>query len=134
MPSNVRRATKLLWTSAALVVVFLVVVAVGLVALPGHSILTAADLVTNLLTFGVLALLAIKLSKRRNWARWVLAAIAGFGAVAMIFSMVVVPDIWRSASLPTYGFAVLQTVLQLWALALVFTSQAGPWFARGAAA
>jgi asparagine N-glycosylation enzyme membrane subunit Stt3 len=130
---KVKRAANLLWASAALVVVFIVAVLVGLITMPGNSSLTGLDIVINIVTFGVLALLANRISNRSNWARWVLAVIAGLGAVGMVFSIVVAPEMWRSASLSHYGIALLQTILQMSALVLVFTSSSRAWFARNAA-
>jgi hypothetical protein len=133
VPVNIKRAANLLWASAALVVVFIVAVLVGLITMPGNSSLTGLDIVINIVTFGVLALLANRISNRSNWARWVLAVIDGLGAVGMVFSIVVAPEMWRSASLSHYGIALLQTILQMSALVLVFTSSSRAWFARNAA-
>jgi hypothetical protein len=89
----------------------------------------AADTATYLLTFGLLALIAVKVLSRRNWARWVLAVVVGMGVVAAILSILVVPALWGSASLALYGFGLFQTALQLYALRLVFTREANTWFA-----
>src|SRR5438128_12072183 len=97
IPKNVWRAVKLLWTSAGLVGVFTITMWLGLVTLPGSRSM-AGDTVTYLFTLGLLALIAVKLLKRRNWARWVLAVVSGLGVVSAIFSVLVVPDLWRSAS------------------------------------
>jgi peptidoglycan/LPS O-acetylase OafA/YrhL len=133
-PIAVRRAVSLLWASTALVVVAIAAMWTGLLTRPGDPQSTVVDTATNLLTFGLLALIAWKISQGRNWARWVLAIVVFLGVLSAVFSLLVVPELWLSMSFLFIGLGLLQTVLQVLALVLAFSSEARPWFRRQDAA
>jgi hypothetical protein len=129
-PKSVKRAVNLLWVSAALGAVALVAVALDLFSLPGESISQDADTLTYLFTCSFLALAAIKLTKRRNWARWLLAVVVSLGLVSGALSMLLLPAVSRSASTAFFGFDLVQSALQLVALVLVFVPDSAKWFSH----
>ncbi len=96
--------------------------------------MTAADVITSFLPLGLIALIAWKVSQRRNWARWVLAVVVGLGVLSAVFSVVVAPQLWQSMSALFQAIALLQTLFQLAALVLLFTGEAKLWFGRQGAA
>ncbi len=121
-PVSIRRAAVLLWASAALV---LVSILAGLLDRDGAS--TPADAVADLVSLGLLALVAWKLPQGRDWARWVLAIVVALGVSSVVISILVFPDLWQAMSGALRAYTIIQTALQVTALGLAFTPGAKTW-------
>ena len=124
-PHRVRQGIALLWASAAIVGVLTLATGVGLLPNVGP---TAETTITNLITIAMLAVVALKLAKRRNWARWFFVVVYGLGSGLFLLSLLVAPEVWLSFPLWTRFSAPLQFVLQTLALIFMFSSSANQWF------
>jgi hypothetical protein len=133
-PTQVRRAIALLWTSAGLCALQLVAMSTGLLKLPEGTTLGADDIAGNLVNIALLGIIAWKILQRRQWARWVLFALVSFGVLSAIFSILAIPEIWQSASMPFYVLMFIHTLLQLVATGLLFTPEGKSWFGGNDAA
>ena len=122
-PDTIRRAAALLWASAALV---LVSILAGLLDPDGAANLP--DAVADLVSLGLLALVAWKLPQGRDWARWVLAIVVALGVLSVVTSILVFPDVWQAMSGVLRAYTIIQTALQVTALGLAFTPGAKAWF------
>jgi hypothetical protein len=132
-PVPVKRAVAFLRTSAFLAIAFVITVWVGLVKPPGAETSPAMVAATNFVTAALLLFVASKISKGRNWARWVLVIVVGLGVLSAAFSICVAPELWRDTPLPLHAFSLLHAALQISASILVFTSSAKQWFKGNAA-
>jgi len=85
--------------------------------------------VIAIVTLLVMLLLVWLIARRRmNWARWIFAALFVLGAP---FALMGYPEMF-SANPAAGALSVAQLVMQIAALALVFSPSARPWFARTA--
>lgn len=123
-PQSIRRAVTCLWISAGLVALLTVVSWTGALGIPagvGHTL-------TNLLTFLLLALVAIKINAGRNWARWLFAVVYVLGSLMFLVSLLLAPQVFRSFPAVLQGSTFLQFALQTVALVLLFIDTSGQWF------
>ena len=127
-PTSVKFAVKALWISAALLVPFIVALAIGL-PLPGGTS-TFVDVAGNLMVLGYLIFFAKKISAARNWARWTYAILTGLGAAFMLYSYVAAADTWSMLPFVLRAYNWLQSLLQLASAALLFVPTANAWFSK----
>ncbi len=127
IPISIQRAVWLLLSSTALTLVVSVSMWFRIVdGGPQESEESMAGVIV-LVTIVTLCFLTYKISTRRNWARSVLAAIVGLGSLGMVLSFIAAPGTWSVANVLDWS-ALVQTLLQLTAVALVFSSEANQWF------
>ena len=119
-----KRAVACLWISAFLVLVLCAASSLGVGDLPSGPL----ALITNLVTFALLAWVAIKLGAGRNWARWVFAILYVFGSLAFAVSVVFLPEAFLALSMAAKTSSVVQFFLQTVALVLMFTHTSRNWF------
>ena len=122
-PTAVKRAVQCLWISVALTLVQGMPQLAS--AAPGAVVTIALTLV---LTIGLLSLIAAKVGAGRSWARWVFLAIFLFGAVTLIATVLLTPQVFRTMPVLLQISEALQFVLQAGALILMFTPAAREWF------
>ena len=124
-PQTIRRAALCLWFSAALALLVTIAQVLGLVPLVGASRGTTATI--GVLTAGLLVLIAVTVSARRGWGRWVFAVVyvlGNFGTVILVLAM---SDVFRALPMVFQANMVVQFVLQTAALILMFTGASGRW-------
>jgi hypothetical protein len=126
-PPSVRYAVKALYASAALLVPFILALAIG-IPLPGGAS-TFFDVATNLFTLAFLMFFAAKISKARNWARWTYGIVTALGSAAFYYSWIAFPDLWFTAPLLLRAFSWVQDVLQVSAAVMLFVPTSNAWFA-----
>ena len=122
-PPSIGRAAKCLWISAALVILVTILAVAGISA-PVDAV---AAFATNLITTGLLVLIAVKLNAGRNWARWLFLILfllgSGMFAVGLVFS----PQAFLSLPTLIQLEAVVQFALQITALVFMFLPASGRW-------
>lgn len=123
-PQSIQRAVTCLWISAGLVALLTVVSWTGALGIPSG----VGPTLTNLLTFLLLALVAIKVSAGRNWARWLFAIVYVLGSLMFVVSLLLAPQVFRSFPAVLQGSTVVQFALQTLALVLLFIGTSGQWF------
>jgi len=131
MPQRVRIAVYLIWASLAVGLLVNVAMWTDVVArMPGPRAPLLMEVVNGLIGFGIVAFLAWKVRRGRNWARWlytVLTAMGVLGALVMVgFAASVLkgfpPIVWISGA--------VNTAIQVVAVFLLFTGEAPEWFRR----
>jgi hypothetical protein len=123
-PPTVQRAVVCLWMSACLTLLLALASWLGVREIPSG----AGAAVTNILTFALLALLAIKVGNGQRWALWLFAFVYVFGALIFVASLVFMPNVFRSAPMLAKVSAIARFALQTAALVLLFTSTSRQWF------
>ena len=126
-PNSVQHAALCLWLSAGLGLLMTTAQVSGLVKTVGAAGpgLTAA---IGLVTAGLLALIAAKISAGRGWARWLFAAIYVIGSLGSVVLIFVALEVFRALPTILQANTIAQFVLQTAALVLVFTSTSRRWF------
>ena len=122
-PRNVELAVRLLYASAALVVVLTIFARIGWLNLPVNN-----AVIINFATFALLAFTANRIGNRRNWARWLFAVIYAVGTLLGAVLMLTSPEVWQSVPATGIVTSLIQTALQTAAMFLVFTASANRWF------
>jgi hypothetical protein len=90
--------------------------------------------IIGVLTAGLLVLIAVTVSARRGWGRWVFAVIYVLGNLGAVMLVLVMPEVFRAMPMVLQANMVVQFVLHTAALVLMFTGASGRWFrARHAA-
>ena len=123
-PQSIQRAVACLWVSASLVALLTVASWSGVLEIPSG----VGPTLTNLLTFLLIALTAIKVSAGRNWARWLFAVVYVLGSLMFLVSLLLAPQVFRSLPTVLQGSTVVQFVLQTAALVLLFIGTSSQWF------
>jgi len=123
-PASVQRAVICLWISAGLALILTLVQVTGLIETADVGLTAVIGLVTT----GLLALIAAKISTGRGWARWLFAVIYIIGSLASAVLAVVAPELFRALPALLQGSTVVQFLLQTTALVLIFTSTSRQWF------
>jgi peptidoglycan/LPS O-acetylase OafA/YrhL len=123
-PKSMQRATICLWLSASLVALLTVASWLGVQGIPSG----AQSTTTNVITFALLALIANKVSARRNWARWVFAVIYVLGSAMFLFAALLAPQVFLSMPVVLQSSAIVQFALQTVALILLFVNSSRQWF------
>lgn len=129
-PKPIQQAVICLWVSAGLVALLTVVSWTGALGIPSG----VEPMVTNLISFLLLALVAMKVSAGRNWARWLFAVIYTLGSLMLLVSLLLAPQVFSSFPMVLLGSTIAQFALQTVALVLLFIGTSSQWFkSRGAA-
>ena len=130
VPMRVRLAVVAIIMAAVMTFAFKAGAALGVVRFAGTTPGAPEDILPAALVLLLIGVLAWKIFMGRDWARWIFMATVGFGmvALAMIFYWptefgVSVPPFARVAN-------VIQFALNVTALVLLFTGDAGRWFQR----
>ena len=123
-PTSVQRAAICLWVSAGLALILTVVQVIGLV----ETAEVGMTAIIGVVTAGVLALIAAKVSAGRNWARWLFAVIYVIGSFTSAVLALVAPELFRALPTILQGSTILQFLLQTAALVLIFTNASRQWF------
>ena len=120
-PAVVKYAVRLLFLSAALIV--------PVAIFTSDSFGTFA---ASMVSAGVLVFFASRISKGRNWARWLFALLTGLGTAMFLFFLATYIPIGAPA-VPRWltAFNSLQSVLQLAAVVLTCLPASSEWFAAG---
>jgi hypothetical protein len=121
-------AVRAIRISAALLVLFVIALAIG-VRLPGRAS-NFGDVAGNLVTLGFLVFFARKISTARNWARWTYAILTGLGTALSVYSFVGFPDIWLALPLAVRVHSWVQSLLQVGAAVMLFVPTSNAWFGR----
>ena len=123
-PNAIKYSVGLLWLSAALTL--LLTIAMLFKVLP-FTVLPI-DTVPNFITAFILGLCAYKISKGRNWAKWLLLILFVLGALIFPFIYFFAPD--QITGMPgivqVSGF--VQCILQTIAIVLLFVKSSRGWF------
>ena len=123
-PASVRRAVLCIWISIALVVLLSVGSVLGVADIPSN----VATLVTSVLTACLLALVAVKVSAGKGWARWLYAALFVFGSAGFVALALLVPEVFNVLPMALKASGFVQFALQGAAFALMFTQASRQWF------
>lgn len=123
-PPPVERAVICLWTSVGLTLVVTGLQVFGIVPAPGAVVAA----MTGVITAGLLALVALKIARRRGWARWLFLVLYMLGSFAFIVSLLIAPGVFVSMPTLAKGSAILQFGLQTLALAFMFGPVSRQWF------
>lgn len=91
-------------------------------------ILTSADVVVVVITAGLLALVASKVSAGRGWARWLFLAVWILGSLSGMAVVVLAPQAFLAWPGTVQAIAIVQFVLQTGALVMLFTHASREWF------
>ena len=125
-PQAIKRAALCLWFSAALALLVTTAQVLGLVPLVGASPGMTATI--GVLTAGLLVLIAVTVSARRGWGRWMFAVIYVLGNLVVVMLVLIMPEAFRALPMVLQANMVVQFVLQTAALVLMFTGTSGRWF------
>jgi hypothetical protein len=125
-PLAIRRTALCLWFSAALALLVTVAQVLGLVPLAGATPGMTATI--GVLGAGLLALIAVAVSARRGWGRWVFAVIYVLGNLIGVVLVLIMPEVFRAMPLVLQANMVVQFVLQTAALILMFSGTSAQWF------
>jgi hypothetical protein len=88
----------------------------------------------GLVTAGLLGLIAVSISARRGWGRWLFAVIYVLGTLGFVMLVAITPETFRAFPMVLQANMVVQFALQTAALVLMFSSTSRQWFrARHAA-
>ena len=125
-PQTIVRAALCLWFSVALTLLVTAAQVLGLAPLVGS---TAGMTVTiGLVTAGFLALIAVSISSRRGWGRWLFAVIYVLGTLGLAMLVAMTPETFRTFPMVLQANMVVQFALQTAALVLMFSSTSRQWF------
>jgi hypothetical protein len=86
------------------------------------------DVVTTFVTAALIALIAAKVGAGRNWARWLFVVIYILGSVMFTVVLIVMPQEFLSLPGLLQVSALVQFILQTYALVLMFTRASRQWF------
>ena len=84
--------------------------------------------ITNTITIALLALIAMKISSGRNWARWLFGFVYVLGTISFFITLILNPQMFKANHLVIQVSTVLQFAIQTAALILMFTYQSNQWF------
>jgi hypothetical protein len=128
VPARVRIAVAAVISGAVMSFALKSAVAFGFVAFPRGAYGTPADILPATMPLIVLCVLAWKIFVGRDWARWILAAIAGLGALGLAGMYYLPADVSGSLPQSLLVASVIQLALNFTAFVLLFTGDAGQWF------
>ena len=130
-PRRVKHAARLIVGSALVALALNAASWTGMVALPGRPPgMVIYEVVIAAVTFAFFALIAWKVYRGTNWARWIFAILVGFGVVGFVLSLGFAGQFLKSVPWPFLAAGALQTVIQVVATYFLFTGEAVPWFRR----
>lgn len=129
MPRNVIIFERLMYASLSIGLLNLILDASRQADLPEVQAVGGLPFVAGvaLATLGIILLLIWLIArKRKNWARWVFAAMFVLGLWPTLQNL----SVLLSANPPVALLSVAQIVIQMAALFFVFTGDAPPWFEK----
>ena len=125
-PQAIKWAALCLSFSAVLALLVTTAQVLGLVPLAGAS--PGMTAIIGVLTAGLSVLIAVSVSARRGWGRWVFAVIYVLGNFGAVMLVLVMPEVFRAIPVVLQANMVVQFVLQTAALVFMFTSTSMRWF------